>query len=157
MKKLTKQEQKGTQFQTTLLKNVEQLKWDHCVRSGIRPDRKYLLALDDETALIKAQENNMKKLTRQEPTRYKMSRFEDEELKPTEPEMYTKSGDSIHSEEDVNKLVTTNKIEISNKLVDDNDSTSSAKNAQHFSGGCLHTAQCLYRMRDIQSKEKVVK
>jgi len=56
----------------------------------------------------------MKKLTKQKPTRYKMSRFEDEELKPTEPQTNT-----------------TNKIEISNKLVDDNDSTTSAKNAQH--------------------------
>ena len=31
----------------------------------------------------------MKKLTKQEPTRYKMSRFEDEELKPTEPQTNT--------------------------------------------------------------------
>jgi len=54
MTKLTKQEQKRTQFQTTLLNNVEQLKWNHYVRSGIRPDRKYLLALDDVIALIKA-------------------------------------------------------------------------------------------------------
>jgi len=82
----------------------------------------------------------MKKLTKQEPTRYKMSRFEDSELKPTEPQ-----------------TATANSYLLSNKLVDDNDSTSSAKNAQHCSWGCLHTAQCLYRMRDIQSKEKVVK
>jgi len=65
------------------------------------------------------------------PTRYKMSRFEDEELKPTEPQTNT-----------------TNKIEISNKLVDDNDSTTSAKNAQLCSEGCSHTVQCLYRARE---------
>jgi len=56
MKKLTKEEQKRTQFQTTLLKNVEQLKWNHCIKSGIRPNRKYFEALDDVIALIKAQD-----------------------------------------------------------------------------------------------------
>jgi len=104
----------------------------------------------------------MKKLTKQEPTRYKMSRFEDEELKLTDTvkrkESIVKS--SVKSSEKF-KLIelqtaTGNFHLLSNKLVDDNDSTTSAKNAQHCFGGCLHTAQCLYRMRDIQSKEKVV-
>jgi len=35
--------------------------------------------------------------------------------------------------------------------VDDNDSTTSAEFAQHCSGTCLHTAQCLSRARDIKS------
>jgi len=130
MKKLTKQEQRDEALEAYRAIIIPASRaYDVAIandaEAAINPPWKAYIAIQDlayEAFLAKLKEIDpqedgrfyLRKLTMKEPTRYKMSRFEDSELKPTEPQ-----------------IATANSYLLSNKLVDDNDSTSSAKNAQH--------------------------